>query len=186
MKPYGLRGDVFKNPQKYNLPPMSNEFIEDGLTIWGLDATQKRSKKYVQRDYPIPKQEYIGGYKLFVSRNQGTGVLGEEFSAPIFASPNECCTETFVVIGLFTDKQEMMNCWKYICTKFFRAMVGIRKNDQGAGRAIYKFVPLQNFTDKSDIDWSKSIPEIDQQLYKKYNLTDEEISFIESKIKPME
>lgn len=186
MKPYGLRGDVFKNPQKYNLPPMSNEFIEDGLTIWGLDATQKRSKKYVQRDYPIPKQEYIGGYKLFVSRNQGTGVLGEEFSTPIFASPNECCTETFVVIGLFTDKQEMMNCWKYICTKFFRAMVGIRKNDQGAGRAIYKFVPLQNFTDKSDIDWSKSIPEIDQQLYKKYNLTDEEISFIESKIKPME
>lgn len=186
MKPYGLRGDVFKNPQKYNLPPMSNEFIEDGLTIWGLDATQKRAKKYVQRDYPIPKQEYIGGYKLFVSRNQGTGVLGEEFSAPIFASPNECCTETFVVIGLFTDKQEMMNCWKYICTKFFRAMVGIRKNDQGAGRAIYKFVPLQNFTDKSDIDWSKSISEIDQQLYKKYNLTNEEISFIESMIKPME
>lgn len=186
MKPYGLRGDVFKNPQKYNLPPMSNEFIEDGLTIWGLDATQKRAKKYVQRDYPIPKQEYIGGYKLFVSRNQGTGVLGEEFSAPIFASPNECCTETFVVIGLFTDKQEMMNCWKYICTKFFRAMVGIRKNDQGAGRAIYKFVPLQNFTDKSDIVWSKSISEIDQQLYKKYNLTNEEISFIESMIKPME
>ena len=186
MKPYGLRGDVFQNTQKYNLPPMNDEFIEDGLIIWGLDAKQRRVKKYVRGDYPLPKRDYVNGFKLFVSRNQGSGVLGEEFSTPIFASPNECCTETFVVIGIFEDKQEMLNCWKYLCTKFFRAMVGIKKNDQGAGRAIYRYVPLQDFTDKSDIDWSKSIPEIDQQLYKKYNLTNEEIAFIESKIKPME
>lgn len=186
MKPYGLRGDVFQNTQKYNLPPMNDEFIEDGLIIWGLDSKQRRVKKYVRGDYPLPKRDYVDGFKLFVSRNQGSGVLGEEFSTPIYASPNECCTETFVVVGIFEDKQEMLNCWKYLCTKFFRAMVGIKKNDQGAGRAIYRYVPLQDFTDKSDIDWSKSVAEIDQQLYKKYNLTDEEIAFIESKIKPME
>ena len=51
---------------------------------------------------------------------------------------------------------------------------------------LFKILPLQDFTDKSDIDWNKSIPEIDRQLYKKYNLTDEEIAFIESMIKPME
>ena len=186
MKPYGLRGDVFQNTQKYNLPPMNDEFIEDGLIIWGLDSKQRRVKKYVRGDYPLPKRDYVDGFKLFVSRNQGSGVLGEEFSTPIYASPNECCTETFVVVGIFEDKQEMLNCWKYLCTKFFRAMVGIKKNDQGAGRAIYRYVPLQDFTDKSDIDWTKSVAEIDQQLYKKYNLTDEEIAFIESKIKPME
>ena len=62
----------------------------------------------------------------------------------------------------------------------------LKKSSQHAAAVVYSFVPLQDFTDKSDIDWSKPIPEIDQQLYKKYNLTNEEISFIESMIKPME
>lgn len=61
-------------------------------------------------------------------------------------------------------------------------MVGILKVSQN----VYQFVPLQDFTDKSDIDWSKSVAEIDQQLYKKYNLDDSEIALIESMIKPME
>ena len=71
-------------------------------------------------------------------------------------------------------------------TKFFRTLVGIRKQDQGAGRDVYRFVPLQDFTSSSDIDWSLSIAEIDAQLYKKYGLSDEEIAFIEKMIKPME
>ena len=71
-------------------------------------------------------------------------------------------------------------------TKFFRVLVKALKITQSAPKRVYRFVPLQDFTDKSDIDWSKSIPEIDQQLYKKYNLTEEEVNFIESKIKPME
>ena len=65
-------------------------------------------------------------------------------------------------------------------------MVGIRKQDQGASKSIYHYVPLQDFTEKSDIDWSKSVAEIDKQLYKKYNLTQEEIYFIEKTVKPME
>lgn len=185
-KPYGLSGDVFKNESKYNLPSMSNEFVEDGLTIYGLDEKLKRVKKYVPKDYPFPKTEYISGYKLFMSRNQGSGVLGEEFSVPIFATPNECCTETFIVIGLFETESEMKNCWSYVKTKFFRTMVGIRKQDQGASRAIYHYVPLQDFTEKSDINWNKSIQEIDCQLYKKYNLEQTEIDFIETHIKPMQ
>lgn len=186
MKPFGIRGDVFKNTKKYGLPDMSDAVIENGLTIWGLDEKLKRVKKYAPIDYPLPKKDYIGGYKLFVSRNQGTGVLGEEFSLPIFAKPKECCTETFIVIGLFDNEIESHNCWKYIKTKLFRALVGIRKQDQGASKAVYHYVPLQDFTDKSDIDWSKSVAEIDQQLYAKYNLDDTEIAFIESMIKPME
>lgn len=186
MKPFGLRGDVFKNPQKYELPEMSTSVIENGLTIYGLDEHQKRTKRYVAYNYPIPKKDFLLGYKLFMSRNQGSGILGEEFSTPIFAEPNECCTETFVVIGLFNTHSESLTCWKYMRTKFFRALVGIKKQDQGASKSVYRYVPLQDFTDKSDIDWSKSIAEIDQQLYKKYNLDDSEIAFIESTIKPME
>lgn len=186
MKPFGLRGDVFKNPQKYELPEMSTSVIENGLTIYGLDEHQKRTKRYVAYNYPIPKKDFLPGYKLFMSRNQGSGILGEEFSTPIFAEPNECCTETFVVIGPFNTHSESLTCWKYMRTKFFRALVGIKKQDQGASKSVYRYVPLQDFTDKSDIDWSKSVAEIDQQLYKKYNLDDSEIAFIESMIKPME
>ncbi|MCC8117605.1 MAG: hypothetical protein LIP09_02505 [Bacteroidales bacterium] len=70
-------------------------------------------------------------------------------------------------------------------TKFFRYLVFIVKKTQDAPRDVYRFVPMQDFTSSSDIDWSKSVAEIDQQLYAKYSLTPEEISFIESMIKPM-
>lgn len=79
----------------------------------------------------------------------------------------------------------MNNCNNYLKTKFARMMISIRKQDQGASKEVYSFVPLQDFTPSSDIDWSKSVPEIDAQLYKKYNLTEEEIAFIEKMIKPM-
>ena len=78
-----------------------------------------------------------------------------------------------------------MNVIKYLKTKFLRFLVLLKKNTQHATSKVYAFVPIQNFTSKGDIDWSKSIPEINQQLYVKYNLTDEEIAFIESMIKPM-
>ena len=74
---------------------------------------------------------------------------------------------------------------KYVKTKFARVLLGILKITQGNKKSVWKFVPLQNFTTASDIDWSKSIPEIDQQLYAKYGLSVEEIEFIESMIKPM-
>ena len=78
-----------------------------------------------------------------------------------------------------------MNVIKYLKTKFLRFLVLLKKNTQHATSKVYAFVPIQNFTSKGDIDWSKSIPEINQQLYVKYHLTDEEIAFIEKMIKPM-
>lgn len=186
MRPYGLRGDFFSSPKKYGLPEISSEPIENGITIYGLNKSQKRVKRYVPNDYPLPTKTYLSGYKLFMSRNQGSGILGEIFSEPVFANPNEACTETFVVIGCFDTKEESINCFNYIKTKFFRALVGIKKNDQGASRNVYQFVPLQDFTSSSDIDWTKSVSEIDEQLYRKYNLNKEEIAFIESMIRPMD
>lgn len=74
---------------------------------------------------------------------------------------------------------------KYIQSKFLRFLVSIKKNTQHSFAQVYQLVPLQDFTDKSDIDWSQSVADIDRQLYRKYNLTDDEIAFIESMIKPM-
>ena len=185
MKPFGLRGDFFNNPDKYNLPPVRDKKINGDIAIYGLDSHLKRSIRYVDKNYPLPDKTYLPKYKLFISRNQGSGQFGESFSTPILSGPNTCCTETFVVIGLFENKEAAFFCYKYICTKFFRALVGIKKNDQGASRGVYEFVPLQDFTNSSDIDWTKTITEIDQQLYRKYKLTNDEVAFVESSVKPM-
>jgi len=174
MKPYGLRGDFFKDPSKYDLPPIRDEKYNDDLTIYGI-MNNKRTTKYVDVNYPIPKKELLKGYKMFIARNQGAGLFGEKFSEPIFARSNELCTETYIVIGPFKTKTEMMNCYSYICTKFFRAMVGVRKIDQGASKEVYKYVPLQDFS-KS---WT------DKELYKKYKLSKEEIAFIEENVEEM-
>ncbi|MGO1442546.1 MAG: restriction endonuclease, partial [Lactobacillus delbrueckii] len=75
---------------------------------------------------------------------------------------------------------------KYIKTKFCRTLLGTLKITQHNSISAWKNVPLQDFTSNSDIDWTKSIPEIDQQFYKKYNLTEDEINFIETKVQAMD
>ena len=75
---------------------------------------------------------------------------------------------------------------KYFKTKFFRAMLGVKKVTHHCPPTVWKMIPLQDFTSQSDIDWSKSIPEIDKQLYDKYSLSPEEIEFIETHVKEME
>ena len=81
------------------------------------------------------------------------------------------------------NKNECDNFIKYLETNFF---AGLTLQEPNRSSTFGDIIPLQDFTDKSDIDWSKSISEIDKQLYKKYNLTQEEIDFIEKTVKPME
>lgn len=94
-------------------------------------------------------------------------------------------TETYISIGSMKNKMEAESLLKYIKTKFARVMLGILKVTQDNTRKVWEFVPMQDFTASSDIDWSKSVAEIDKQLYKKYGLLEEEIAFIEEKVQPM-
>jgi hypothetical protein len=73
----------------------------------------------------------------------------------------------------------------YVRTQFVRFLLASILLTQNIVRDKFRFVPIQDFTEQSDIDWSKSIADIDRQLYAKYGLTDEEITFIESMIKPL-
>ena len=186
MKPYGLRGDFFKNQEKYGLPPISQNKIKDGITIIGLGDSLRREKRYVPLSYPLPISNGIDSYKIFIPRNWGTGKLQDSVYKTYCANPYEICTETFVQIYPFKNASDRNNCNKYMHTKFFRLVVSIKKQDQGAGKDVYQFVPLQDFTSKSDIEWSRSISEIDKQLYAKYGLSESEIQFIETMIKPMD
>lgn len=173
MRPYGFRGDVFFDIKKYHLPPFSDEPIGNGYSIIGLDEKQKRVVKYLSKDYPIPKRDCLTDYKIFVSRNYGVGKMGEMPASPVFAKPGMMCTETFIQIGPFRNEIEMMNCYSYMKTKFFRLLVGIRKQDQGASKAVYVLVPMMDFSKK----WT------DEELYKRYQFTDKEIELVNSLIK---
>ena len=105
---------------------------------------------------------------------------------PVVGHPNEGHTVTFLSIGKFNSLYEANALLKYITTRFARTMLGTLKVTQDNPRETWLNVPLQDFTEQSDIDWSKTVDEIDYQLYSKYNLSEEEIAFIEATIKPME
>ena len=105
---------------------------------------------------------------------------------PVLGEPFVGHTVTFLSIGRFKSEYEANAVLKYIKTKFARIMLGTLKVTQDNPRETWMNVPLQDFTPISDIDWSSSVSEIDEQLYKKYNLTIDEISFIEKTAKPMD
>jgi hypothetical protein len=127
----------------------------------------------------------LSKWKLFIPKSNGTGTLGETLSTPMLGEPLTGCTESFIQIGPFESQAEAQNCLKYIKTKLCRALLGTLKVTQDNPKSVWKNIPLQDFTTNSDIDWTKPIPQIDQQLYKKYQLNAEEVAFIESMIKPM-
>lgn len=124
-------------------------------------------------------------YKVLLPKSNGSGALGEVLSTPLIGEPLIGYTQSFIGIGKFDNITEAENEMKYIKTKFCRAMLGTLKVTQDNNKGTWKNVPLQDFTENSDIDWIKPIPEIDQQLYKKYDLSTEEIDFIESHVKEM-
>lgn len=150
----------------------------------------KRIYKWTPKKFQdVPESFY--NYKVFIPKANGSGALGEILSTPLIGEPliGEPligATETFLSIGNFKTKEEAENCMRYIKSKFARVMLGVLKITQDNTKAKWAYVPLQNFTKTSDINWSKSIQEIDQQLYKKYNLSDEEIEFIETHVKEMD
>lgn len=99
--------------------------------------------------------------------------------------PQVAVTQSFITIGCFGSQSEAEACLKYVKSRFARTLLGVLKITQDNPARVWKYVPAQNFTSASDIDWSKPIPEVDQQLYAKYKLDADEIDFIENHIKPM-
>ncbi len=168
--------DLFTNKK----PNDGNEYIQ----IVGRSKSV-RQIRWFRRDY-VRNVENIEKYKVLVPKANGSGAIGEVLSTPLIGEPLIGFTETFISIGNFDSKFEAESAMKYIKTKFARAMLGILKVTQNNDKSTWKCVPLQDFTANSDIDWTKSIPEIDQQLYKKYGLSEEEIDFIETHVKEMD
>ena len=162
----------------------SNEKKISGIKMLGLDNC-KRVYKYIERNY-LQDNDYLDKYKVMLPEANGRGELGETLSSPLIGKPNEGATDTFISIGAFNSEKEAEALLKYIKTKFLRALLGVKKATQHNPKSVWQFVPMQDFTKNSDIDWSQSVAEIDQQLYKKYQLSDDEINFIETKVQAMD
>lgn len=153
------------------------------IRILGRENNQ-RVFKYIRADY-VNVPENLYSYKLFLPSGNGNGEFGEILTAPVEGEPAVGSTETFISIGNLSSIQELHSLTKYVRGKFTRAMIGVLKTTQHLTPIVWKYVPLQDFTPNSDIDWSKSIHEIDLQLYRKYGLSDEETRFIDTHVKEM-
>ena len=134
------------------------------------------SKGYMYRKAFETGQEYLDSWKVFIPEAVGSGNMETDELKPILGKPKSACTETYIMNGPYKNEDEAINAISYIKTKFFHFMLGLKKNTQHTTKSVYQFVPMQDF----------SKPWTDAELYAKYGLTQEEIDFIESMIKPME
>ena len=162
-KPFGLPTN-FKNYQTE---------ADDKFSV-RLFANKKIG--YVERAQVLRNTAWVDMWKVYVPEAIGSGDIRTDKVNPILGSPNTVCTETYLVFGPYLTKTEAKNVISYIKTKFFHFLLGLKKITQHTTQAVYEFVPMQDF----------SKPWTDEELYEKYGLTDEEIAFIESMIKPME
>lgn len=149
----------------------------------------ERTIRYISSKY-IEKNPFLDKFNVFVPKANGSGTFGEPLATPVIGQPVIGQpvighTNTFISIGAFDTEDEANACLKYVKSKFARAMLGIVKITQDNTRSKWRFVPLQDFTPSSDINWSLPVPQIDEQLYAKYGLSDDEIDFIESHVKAM-
>lgn len=175
----------FRNNIFDKLDVFHDDRSNDDVEIIGIQKNQ-RVWKCIEKKYVDLSHECLDFWKVLVPAANGSGALGEVLSTPLIGAPLIGFTQSFIAIGAFKSKMEAEACLKYIKSKFARTLLGILKITQHNDRPVWKYVPLQDFTSSSDIDWSKSVAEIDVQLYKKYGLSDDEIEFIETRVKAMD
>ena len=164
-KPFGMRSNF-------------SDFTSIQTEMHSVKLYRFGENGYVAKKIIVKNEKLIDRYKVLVSK---ASPGGDEYphsivSQPIVSEPNSVCTETYLVIKDVDSRIEAENLVSYIKTRFFRFMMSLVKNTQNISKASYTFVPLQDF----------SHPWTDEMLYRKYNLSSDEIAFIESMIRPME
>ena len=176
-KPYGIRKFLFNQPERCLGANLSEQAFKDSVKIYGVKGIKggaRRMVGYISKNYISSNIDTIDKYKLFFTTSYSTSAINPP--EVIVAGPNEVCTETFLLIGAFDSDVEQLNCLSYIKTNFFKVLLYYGKGTMQVNKDVFSLIPLQDF----------SHPWTDEMLYKKYNLTQEEINFIESMIKPME
>ena len=133
---------------------------------------------YVSKDQVLKNQDWINEIKVIVSKASpgGDNYPHQIISKPIVTERMSCCTETYLVIGTYKTKKIADNVSVYMQTRFFRFMMSLIKNTQNISRNVFSFVPIQDFNEV----WT------DDKLFNKYKITNDEIEFINTLIRPMD
>lgn len=179
-KPFGLEGNFIKSEDYKG----DKNVLQNPIICYGKGKTIG----YVERDKIKTRDEWIDKWKVYIPRANNIGTeLNDDNLNSFVGNPKTICTESYIVVGIELDLDEILanNLSKYLKTKFARYFHSLGKASQDATAKTFKFVPLQDLTDNSDINWSKSISEIDEELFTKYGLSDEEKEYIRNKIRDM-
>lgn len=187
------KSDRYLNDLVLSINPFGFRTYFRGSNVGEISILTSQGWSKVKRDEISKGTEFVDGYKIIVGRfvpsngemsvKQGEGY--RVITEPKILKPGEINTETYIDTAVFFSADEADNYKKYLHSKFARYLLRQGVTSVNVTKECFAFVPMQDFTAGSDIDWSKSVEEIDAQLYAKYNLSDEEIAFIESMIKPM-
>jgi hypothetical protein len=184
LKAYGIR--TYFLDDKRTLPPMNDEKIEDGITVYGMINKSTRVKKYVDDNYPFPRtSKALNNYKVFIPSVWGglNGTfIGGSYSAICIAKPKDACTESYVESGNFDNFNDAKKHAKYFMSKFLRALLVIDKTSIINSLKCYNYIPVQDYSE--DFWNSDNIDDIDNGLFDKYNVPEELRKFVKEKIQP--
>jgi site-specific DNA-methyltransferase (adenine-specific) len=172
--PFGF--DIRENNSYKRVKPSFKKVEFENAVEFYYNGWKKEGLGYIKKDSIQKNISWIKDYKILIPKAWGVGIMDKDWLNPFIIGNNSCCTETYLIIGPFVDDKKAQRVIDYTQTKFFHFLVSLIKNTQNAMKKVYQFVPMQNFNEK----WT------DEKLFKKYNLTTEEINFIESMIRPMD
>lgn len=175
-----FRSNIFEKIALFH-PDRSSQ---NDIPVIGVIAN-KREWRYIDSKYVEDEHQNLKSWKLILPEAAGIGSFGETLGSGIILEPNTAFTQTFFSIGNCSNKESVESLHKYVKTKIVRALLSILKVTQHIHKDTWAYVPLQDFTSASDIDWSRSIAEIDEQLFDKYGLDEQERNFIRTKVKEM-
>lgn len=176
-RPFGIRNFLFNEPERYPESNLSFSPFDNSIKVYGVKGIKGGARRvvgYVKRETATKNIETIDKHKIFFTTSFSTNAINPPES--IMGEPGSISTETFLMIGPFESEIEQLNCKSYIETNFFKVLLYFGKGTMHVTQSVFGLIPLQDFTE----------PWTDEKLYNKYGLTEDEIAFIESMIRPME
>lgn len=170
--------DIVNSRKPFGMPTNFKDYNSKQTETENIKLYANHDIGYINVKQIDRNKSWVDKWKVYVPEAIGSGDTSSDRVKPILGKPGTACTETYLVIGPFETEEEAYNCIIYTQTRFFHYMLGLKKITQHTTSKVYSFVPMENFKDCKEIDWKSSIHDIDQALFNKYNLTEEEANYI--------
>lgn len=157
------------------------------VLLYHIEKQKRKSYEYVALNDLKKNTQDIDKIKVFIPGAAGSGRDSKVLGKPELAQSHSVCSQSYLYVEFGTGKDhedivKAKNFIKYLHTKFVRVLVAAVKISQACPNRCYQFVPIQDFSSKGDIDWTKTIDEIDDYLFDKYHFTKDDITYTKETI----